>query len=46
MTNISQALKLKPEIEARRDALIEALEKRLHRASRAQTLFAIRWALD
>lgn len=34
------------EIEARRDALIEALEKRLHRASRTQTLFTIRWALD
>lgn len=33
------------EIEARRDALIEALEKRLHRASRTQTLFTVRWAV-
>ena len=33
------------EIEARRDALIEALEKRLHRASRTQALFTIRWAI-
>jgi len=33
------------EIEARRDALIEALEKRLHRASRTQTLFTMRWAV-
>jgi len=34
------------EIEARRDALIEALEKRLHRASRTHTLFTVRRALD
>lgn len=34
------------EIEARRDALIEALEKRLHRASRTQTLFTVRWAVS
>ncbi len=31
------------EIEARRDALIEALEKRLHRASHTRHLFTIRW---
>jgi hypothetical protein len=31
------------EIEARRDALISALQKRLHRCSRHQTLFAVRW---
>jgi hypothetical protein len=29
--------------DARRDALIAALEKRLHRASRSQSLFSIRW---
>ena len=34
------------EIEARRDALIEALEKRLHRASRTQALFTVRWAVS
>lgn len=33
------------EIEAKRDALIAALEKRLHRASRTQVLFTIRWAV-
>jgi hypothetical protein len=31
------------EIEARRDALIAALEKRLHRASHTRHLFTIRW---
>ena len=31
------------EIEARRDALIAALQKRLHRASRNQSLFVMRW---
>jgi hypothetical protein len=31
------------EIEARRDALIDALEKRLHRASHTRHLFTIRW---
>jgi hypothetical protein len=30
------------EIEARRDALIAALQKRLHRASRNQCLFVVR----
>jgi len=30
------------QIEARRDALISALEKRLHQASRTQALFTIR----
>jgi predicted nucleic acid-binding Zn-ribbon protein len=34
------------EIEERRDALIEALEKRLHRASRHHTLFTVRWSLS
>lgn len=33
------------EIDARRDARIAALEKRLHRASRSQPLFTIRWAV-
>lgn len=33
------------EIEAKRDALIEALEKRLHKASRTQLLFTIRWTV-
>jgi hypothetical protein len=31
------------EIDTRRDALITALEKRLHRASRSQSLFSNRW---
>lgn len=31
------------EIEARRDALIDVLEKRLHRASHTRHLFTIRW---
>ncbi len=34
------------EIEARRDALIEALEKRLHRASRTHHLFTVRWTVS
>ena len=33
------------EIEARRDALIAALQKRLHRASRNQSLFTVRWSV-
>ena len=33
------------EIEARRDALIAALQKRLHRASRSQNLFVLRWSV-
>ena len=33
------------EIEARRDALIDALQKRLHRASRNQSLFVVRWCV-
>ena len=33
------------EIEARRDALIAALQKRLHRASRNQGLFVVRWSV-
>ena len=33
------------EIEARRDALIAALQKRLHRASRNQSLFVLRWSV-
>ena len=33
------------EIEARRDALIAALQKRLHRASRNQRLFVVRWSV-
>ena len=33
------------EIEARRDALIAALQKRLHRASRNQSLFVVRWGV-
>ena len=33
------------EIEARRDALIAALQKRLHRASRNQSLFVVRWSV-
>lgn len=33
------------EVEARRDALIAALQKRLHRASRNQSLFVVRWSV-
>ena len=33
------------EIEARRDALIAALQKRLHRASRNQSLLVVRWSV-
>ena len=33
------------EIEAPRDALIAALQKRLHRASRYQSLFVVRWSV-
>ena len=33
------------DIEARRDALIQALEKRLHQASQTQTLFTLRWVI-
>jgi ribosomal protein L20A (L18A) len=33
------------EIETRRDALIDALKQRLHRASRFEQLFMIRWTL-
>jgi hypothetical protein len=33
------------EIDARRDALIAALEKRLHRARCSQPLFTVRWAV-
>jgi hypothetical protein len=38
---------LRGNVERRLDAaLIEALEKRLHRASRNHTLFAVRWSLN
>lgn len=33
------------EIEAQRDALIAALQKRLHRASRNQSLFTVCWSV-
>ena len=33
------------EIEARHDALIAAVQKRLHRASRKQSLFVVRWSV-
>ena len=33
------------EIEARRDALMATLQKRLHRASRNQSLFVVRWSV-
>lgn len=33
------------EIEAKRDALIDVLEKRLHKASRTLPLFTIRWTV-
>jgi hypothetical protein len=32
-------------IEAKRDALIDALEKRLHKASSTLPLFTIRWTV-
>ncbi len=34
---------MEDEIEAHRDALIKALEKRQHRASHTKHLFTIRW---
>jgi hypothetical protein len=33
------------EIEVRRDALIAALQKRLHRTSRNQSLFVLSWSV-
>lgn len=33
------------DIEAKRDALITALEKRLHQASNNRELFTIRWSV-
>ena len=33
------------DIEAKRDALIAALEKRLHQASNTRELFTIRWSV-
>jgi hypothetical protein len=38
-------LAVKDEIEARRDALIAALQRGLHRASRIQSLFVRRWSV-
>lgn len=40
-----QIFDIEDEIEARRDALIEALEQRLHRSSRFEQLFVIRWTV-
>ncbi len=40
-----QVFEVEDEIEAKRDALIDALEKRLHQHSRNQLLFRIRWRL-
>jgi len=37
-----EIFKVEDEIEARRDALIAALEKRLHKASRRHALFTVR----
>jgi hypothetical protein len=36
---------MEDENEARRNALIAALQKRLHRASRNQSLFVVRWSV-
>lgn len=44
--SMDEAKRLQDEIEERRDALIDALEKRLHHASRNHTLFTIRWSLN
>lgn len=40
-----QIFEVEDEIESRRDALIDALEKRLHQKSRSHRLFRIRWRL-
>lgn len=36
---------MEDENEARRNALVAALQKRLHRASRNQSLFVVRWSV-
>ena len=41
-----EIFQVEDEIEAKRDALIAALEKRLHQASRTLPLFTIRWAVE
>jgi hypothetical protein len=38
-------LAVEDDIEARRDALIAAPQKRLYRASRNQGLFVVRWCV-
>jgi hypothetical protein len=40
-----EIFQVEDEIEARRDALIAALEKRLHKASRRHALFSVRWSV-
>lgn len=40
-----QVFDVEDEIADKRDALIEALEQRLHRSSKAENLFAVRWQL-
>jgi hypothetical protein len=40
-----QIFEVEDEIETRRDALIEASERRLHQHSRNHQLFRIRWKL-
>lgn len=40
-----QIFEVEDEIESRRDALIDALEKRLHQRSRSHRLFRVRWQL-
>jgi len=44
-TAFSVILAVEDDIEARRDALIDALGKRLHRASHTRHLFTIRWQM-
>ncbi|MEY2633967.1 MAG: hypothetical protein RIR00_2621, partial [Pseudomonadota bacterium] len=40
-----EIFKVEDEIEARRDALIAALEKRMHKASHRHALFTVRWSV-
>ena len=40
-----QVFDVEDEIADKRDALIEALEQRLHRSSKAENLFVVRWQL-
>ena len=40
-----QVFDVEDEIADKRDAMIDALEQRLHRSSKAENLFVVRWQL-